>query len=69
MHPAFARRLAALLVLPFVLAACNDDDPGGAGLNSRLVQTLEPNVSYFLVVDLFSAASTTGSVTLTSAAP
>lgn len=39
MHPALARRLAALLVLPFVLAACNDDDPSGPSTPRVFVQT------------------------------
>jgi hypothetical protein len=42
-----------------------DDDGAEAGLNSRLEADLEANVTYFLVVDLFSAESTTGSVTIT----
>jgi hypothetical protein len=42
-----------------------DDDGAGTGLNSRLEADLEANVTYYLVVDLFSAESTTGSVTIT----
>lgn len=39
MHPAFARRLAALLVMPFVLVACSDDDPSGPSTTRVFVQT------------------------------
>jgi hypothetical protein len=42
-----------------------DDDGAATGLNSRLEANLEANVTYYLVVDLFSADSADGSVTIT----
>jgi hypothetical protein len=42
-----------------------DDDGADTGLNSLLEADLEANVTYFLVVDLFSAESTDGSVIIT----